>query len=175
MRTALISDLHLGSASGEDLLRDSGIREVLLQEISSAERLRLLGGAIELRALPQPEALERSRPFFEDVGAALAGREVVLVPGNHDHHLVEPLLERAELAGEELELEQRSPPTGVAAERIAAWLEEARLEIAYPGLWLREDVYATHGHYMDLHLTVPRAECVAAAAVMRGTGRPPDP
>jgi UDP-2,3-diacylglucosamine pyrophosphatase LpxH len=175
VRTALISDLHLGSASGEDLLRDPGIREVLLAEISSADRLVLLGDAVELRDLPQPEALELSRPFFEEVGAALAGREVVLVPGNHDHHLAEPLLESAELAGEELDLEQRSPPAGAAAERIAGWLGEARLEIAYPGLWLREDVYATHGHYMDLHLTVPRAECVAAAAVMRGTGRPPDP
>ena len=35
------------------------------------------------------------------------------------------------------------------------------LVLAYPGLWLRSDVYATHGHYLDCHnrvrdLRVPR-------------------
>ena len=30
-----------------------------------------------------------------------------------------------------------------------------RSSVAYPGLWLRDDVYATHGHYLDRHVTVP--------------------
>ena len=47
--------------------------------------------------------------------------------------------------------------------------------IAYPGIWLRDDVYATHGHYMDCHMSLPRVECVAAAAVMRAFGPVPDP
>src|SRR5439155_26605348 len=62
-----------------------------------------------------------------------------------------------------------------ATARMARWLGDARLEMAYPGAWLRDDVYATHGHYMDCHLTLPRLECIAAAAVMRGTGPIPDP
>jgi hypothetical protein len=175
VRTAIVSDLHLGSAAGEDLLRDRGVRERLLGELAGADRLVLLGDTLELRDLPIAVVLERARAFFEELGEAMAGREVVLVPGNHDHRLADPLLERQDLSGGDLALEQRQGPEGEALSRIAGWLEEARLEIAYPGLWLREDVYAFHGQYMDLHLTVPRAECVAAAAVMRVTGRPPDP
>jgi hypothetical protein len=100
----------------------------------------------------------------------MAGRQVVLVPGNHDHRLAEPLLERAALAAEELGLERRSEPIGEAQARIAGWLGDAALEVAYPGIWLREDVYATHGHYMDCHMTLPRLECLAAAVVARGFG-----
>ncbi len=44
------------------------------------------------------------------------------------------------------------------------------MTLAYPGVRLRDDVYATHGHYLDLHLTVPRMECVFAAAVGRVAG-----
>ena len=175
MRTAIVSDLHLGSAAGEDLLRDRGIRELLLERLSCADRLVLLGDTLELRDLPIAEVLERARPFFEGLGDAMGGRDVVLVPGNHDHRLADPLLERLDLAGEELALEHRGGPEGEGAARIGALLGDARLEVAYPGLWLRDDVYAFHGHYMDLELRVPRMECVAAAAVMRVTGRPPDP
>src|SRR6185436_5562082 len=32
-------------------------------------------------------------------------------------------------------------------------------------------VYATHGHYLDVHLTVPRLESIAASAMARVTGR----
>jgi predicted phosphodiesterase len=175
MRTALVSDLHLGSAAGEDLLRDRGIRARLLEQLAEADRLVLLGDSLELRDLPIAVVLERAAPFFEELGTAMAGREVVLVPGNHDHRLAGPLLERLDIGGEELGLEHRGAPEGDADRGVAALLGDARLEVAYPGLWVRDDVYAFHGHYMDLELRVPRAECVAAAAVMRVTGRPPDP
>ena len=176
MRTALISDLHLGSVSGEDVLHDAAIRELLFAEIAAAERLVLLGDAIELRDLPLAEALGATRSFFEALGEAMAGREVVYVPGNHDHLLAEPLLERRALADRPaLGLENRYRPAAGAAARIARWLRPARLELAYPGIWLRDDVYAIHGHYMDCHLTLPRIECIAAAAVMRRTGPLPDP
>lgn len=167
MRTAIVSDLHLGSAFGEDLLRDPGIRHVLLEEIGAADRLVLLGDVLELRELPLAVVLDAARPFFEELGEAMAGRSVILVPGNHDHRLAEPLLERPAVAGETLPLERRAPPTGEPAERLAAWLGDAELQLAYPGLWLREDVYATHGHYMDCHMSLPRLECIAAATAMR--------
>lgn len=178
MRTAIVSDLHLGSGFGEDLLRDAEIRRALLDEIADADRLVLLGDVLELRELPLPHVLESARPFCEELGAAMAGRPVVLVPGNHDHRLAEPLLEQLALASEELGLEHQAEPSGESLARIAAWLGDARLRIAYPGIWLREDVYATHGHYMDCHMSLPRMECVAAATTMR-TLRPlpalPDP
>lgn len=175
MRTAIVSDLHLGSATGEDLLRDPTIRRALLEEVAGADRLVLLGDALELRELPLARVLELTRPFFEELGEAMAGSRVVLVPGNHDHRLAEPLLEEVALAGGKLGLEHRATLQGEPARRIAAWLGEAELSVAYPGLWLRDDVYATHGHYMDCHMTLPRLECLAAAAVMRAAGGPPDP
>jgi hypothetical protein len=167
MRTAIISDLHLGSGFGEDLLRDDEIRRLLVDKLAGADRLVLLGDVVELRELPLATALKSARPFFEEVGELMAGRKVVLVPGNHDHRLAEPLLEQRALAGEPLRLEQRTEPADEVGERIAAWLGDAELEFAYPGIWLRDDVYATHGHYMDCHMSLPRLECIAAAATMR--------
>lgn len=167
MRTAIISDLHLGSAFGEDLLRDAEIRQVLLAELGAADRLVLLGDALELRELPLATALTSARNFFEELGEAMAGRPVILVPGNHDHRLAEPLLEQLGLAGRPLELEHHAGPSDEPATRIASWLGDAELQLAYPGIWLREDVYATHGHYMDCHMRLPRLECIAAAATMR--------
>jgi hypothetical protein len=176
VRTAIISDLHLGTAHGEDVVRDPAIRRVLLEEIDGADRLVLLGDVLELRELPMATVLETSRPFFEELGEAMAGRQVVLVPGNHDHRLAESLLEQVELSDQPaLGLEQQGSPPSGAAGQIAAWIGKAELDIAYPGIWLREDVYATHGHYMDCHMTLPRVECLAAATVMRVFGEIPSP
>ncbi len=35
MRTAIVSDLHLGSGTGEDLVSDPAIRAALLKQIAS--------------------------------------------------------------------------------------------------------------------------------------------
>jgi Calcineurin-like phosphoesterase len=175
MRTAIVSDLHLGSAAGEDLASDPALRPALLEEIAAADRLVLLGDVLELRELPLAAVLATVRPFFEEIGEAMAGRRVVLVPGNHDHRLAEPLLEGLALSGDTLDLEHRALPAGEPLTHLAGWLGEAELSVAYPGVWLRDDVYATHGHYMDCHLSLPRLECVAAATVMRAGGQPPNP
>ena len=52
VKTAIISDLHLGASSGSDVLRDPEIRAVLFEELRRADRLVLLGDAIELRERP---------------------------------------------------------------------------------------------------------------------------
>ncbi len=174
--TAIISDLHLGSLPGEGLLEHGSIRERLLGELARADRVVLLGDAVEMRDLPIGEALAASRPFFEELGEATGDTEIVLVPGNHDHHFAAPIIESAGVSSEaSLGLEQRTAPQGAAARRVAEWLGGDRLTLAYPGLWLRDDVYAMHGHHMDPHFTLPRAESVAAAAVARVTGPLPDP
>jgi hypothetical protein len=174
MRTAIVSDLHLGSATGEDLGSDAEIRQILFEEIASADRLVLLGDVLELRDLPLARVLAVVQPFFEELGKAMAGRRIVLVPGNHDHRLAEPLLEEISLGGSGLGLEHRALPAAGPTTRIAAWLGDAELSIAYPGVWLRDDVYATHGQYMDCHMSLPRLECLAAAAIMRTGGAPPE-
>jgi Calcineurin-like phosphoesterase superfamily domain len=174
MRTAIVSDLHLGVASDEDVLRDPAVRRILLDEIAGADRLVLLGDAVELRNLPLGPSLERARPFFEELREALGDVEITLVPGNHDHRLAEPLLDELSVAGEPLGLEHHHAPSPGPAALLDEWLGSARLTIAYPGLWLRDDVYATHGHYMDAHLALPRAECIAAATMIRLAGSLPD-
>ncbi len=85
------------------------------------------------------------------------------------------------LRGEEdqppsLELEQLLEPAEAspALERIAGWASPARVRVAYPGLWLRPDVYACHGHYLDCHLTVPTLERLSVGAMSRLLGRPAD-
>ena len=53
----------------------------LVEAVSDADRLVLLGDIVELRERPLAEALEVSRPVLEALGRAMAGRPVVLVPG----------------------------------------------------------------------------------------------
>ena len=40
-------------------------------------------------------------------------------------------------------------------------MPDCEVMLAYPGLRLRDDVYATHGHYLDLHMSVPTLETIA--------------
>lgn len=173
MRTAVVSDLHLGGIAGVDVAREGEEREALVEAVRAADRVVLLGDVVELRERPLADSLEVSRPVFEQLGHALAGRPVVLVPGNHDHALAEPWLARLRLDARGLPTETEWPvqPEEGAAGRIAAWMPEVELTLAYPGLHLRDDVYATHGHYLDLHLTIPRLESIAASAMARVTGR----
>lgn len=175
MKTAVISDLHLGLISGGDVLRDPEVRAVLAAELRGADRLILLGDAIELRERPVGAALAEARPVLEELGAAVGEIEVILVPGNHDARLAEPLLDRLSIEGAPLPLDAVADPSPGPTAELAAALAPARLRIAYPGIWLRDDVYATHGHYLDVHLTLPRVECIAAAAVRRLTRDIPDP
>jgi len=171
VRTAVVSDLHLGVLAASDVAREGKPLEALAEAVAGADRLVLLGDIVELRERPLAQALETARPLLEAVGRAMAGRPVVLVPGNHDHALAEPWLARLRLNGERLPSEAEWP---VGAEdgpagRMAAWMPDSEVTLAYPGLRLRPDVYATHGHYLDLHLTVPRLESIAASAMGRLT------
>ncbi len=176
MATAIISDTHVGGLSGEGLLEHPEVREVLLTEIAGAERVVLLGDIVEMRDLPIGVSLELAEPFLRAFADAVRGAEVIYVPGNHDHHVAEPIIDAAAQPGSPpLGLEQRDEPRSPTAMALAEALGGCELSIAYPGAWLREDVYATHGHHMDPHLTLPRAECVAAAAVARLRGPLPDP
>ena len=173
MRTAIVSDLHLGSGGNIDLLRSPEIRETLWAELADADEVVLLGDVIELRDRPLSEALELSRPFFEELWSATAGRRVVIVPGNHDYHLLDEWLERRRLTGAgELGLEQRIGVESGPLAQLTEGADSARVEVFYPGLWIRPGVYATHGHYLDRHLTVPTFERLAVAAVERVLGGP---
>ncbi len=131
----------------------------------------LLGDLLELRQGPVREALADAEAALRELGSALgAGREVVIVPGNHDYHLAAQWLERRFRLPGAVPLGRESavdwePSETLAA--VAAMLEPASVRAAYPGIWLRDDVYATHGHYIDRHTTVPAFERIAAGAMAR--------
>jgi metallophosphoesterase superfamily enzyme len=58
MRTAVISDLHLGTIVCADLARDPEHSVTLLVELAGADRVVLLGDVLELRDRPVGEILE---------------------------------------------------------------------------------------------------------------------
>ena len=172
-RTVVLSDLHLGSSGGIDLLRRPEFREPLWGALAEADEVVLLGDAVELRDLPLEAAIETARPFFDELGSAFGDGRVIVVPGNHDHHLLDGWLERRRLDGAgPLGLEQRIPVEDGPIAELVAGMGRAHVELAYPGVWLRSGTYATHGHYLDRHLTVPSFERLAVAAVERVIGGP---
>lgn len=172
MPTAIVSDLHLGVSSDADVARRPEALERLCATLERADRVVVLGDLLELRERRAEDVLERVAPVLRAIGAATAGRELVLVAGNHDYELVAPALERARLDGRgELPLEGvYAPHRDDLSGRVAALMAGPEISLAYPAMRLREDVWATHGHYADLHLTVPRVESVFAHTVARMVG-----
>jgi hypothetical protein len=173
--SAVISDLHLGARTKADLLRRPDVRRRLLAELEHVDQLVLLGDTIELRDGPIAGQLAAAAPFFEELGEALCGRRVILVAGNHDYQLASPWLERHRIGGSnrQLGLEQLSSPSrGDPLAHLAQRMPGTELVLAYPGVWLRPDVYATHGHYLDCHNHAATFECLAAAVSRRLIRKP---
>jgi hypothetical protein len=179
VRTLVVSDLHIGSASGADLLRRAELRAPLVEAAAQADRVVVLGDGVELRDRPKRDAAELAAPVFAELGQALGpDGELVVTAGNHDHGLVAGWIDgrlETEPSGF-LGLEERIEPehAGPLAAALARAAQPARVSVAYPGLWLRDDVYAFHGHYADLHATVPTFERLAMGAMARWVVRLPD-
>jgi hypothetical protein len=178
VRTLVISDLHLGKAEQTDLLRRADLREPLLEALRDTDRLVILGDALELREAANRDAVGIATPFFADVGRVLGpDKELLLLAGNHDHGIAGGWI-GARLESEPsgfLGLEQRFDPAeaGPLPRRLGEAALPARLQLAYPGVWLRDDVYALHGHYADIHATVPTFERLAAGAMARYVAKVP--
>ena len=177
MRTLVISDLHLGARSDVDVLRRPAAQHALLAALDGVDRLVVLGDLLELRHGPMHEALEAARPVLKAIGEALGpDGEVVLVPGNHDFRLVSPWLEwRSRNGPEPLGLQERAgPKASIGTRAIARMLQPASLDVVYPGIWLDDGVYATHGHYLDRHVTVPSFERLGSGVLGRVLRAPAD-
>ncbi len=159
------------------MLRRSGPLAGLVAVLQRGDRLVLLGDTLELRFGPLRDALATAAPVLGALGEAVGeDGEIVLVPGNHDHALLDDwLLARAaaEQEAPPLGLAETPPIEGAALRRLAASVTPARLRFAYPGLWLRDDVYATHGHYLDRLITIPTFERLGAGVMKRVAGALP--
>jgi UDP-2,3-diacylglucosamine pyrophosphatase LpxH len=166
VRTLVISDLHLGARLGRDVLRRPEALEALLYAIDGVERLVLLGDIVELAEGRSRQAMEAAEPVLRAIGERLGNeREVILVPGNHDAALVRPWL-RASVTtvGADSAIPRDATP---ALTRVTSWLEPARVRVHYPGVWLSDRIWATHGHYLDRHLLPEAAYGIARGALGR--------
>jgi hypothetical protein len=123
----------------------------LLDAIDGVQRLVLLGDVVELMEGRPQHALEIAEPVLRAIGERLGPeRRVTIVPGNHDAPLVRSWVrtqDRALRPTTEVPLDA-SP----ALARIVSWLAPAQVDVSYPGVWLSDRVWATHGHYLDVHL-----------------------
>jgi predicted phosphodiesterase len=179
VRTLVLSDLHLGARRPIDILRRPEPLDALCSGLARVDRLVLLGDVLELRQGPAREALAAAGPTLEAIGGALPrGAEVLILAGNHDHEIVAPWLAArgASQAPEPLGLGQTADASASPlGEALAARLgSRVDVRLAYPGFHLRDDIWATHGHYLDRLITVPTFERIAAGGMARIVGRLPE-
>jgi calcineurin-like phosphoesterase family protein len=152
VRTLVISDLHLGSRLERDVLRRPAALAALLDALDGVDRLVLLGDTVELMERRATQAMAIAEPVLRAIGARIGpGSEVILVPGNHDAPLVRRWLRTT---GGPAGVDATVPPDATAAlARVVEWLGgPARVRVHYPGVWLTDRAWATHGHYLDRHL-----------------------
>ena len=130
----------------------------------------------ELRHGPLRAALAAGLPVLGELAGAVGpDGEIVIVPGNHDHRLLRGWFERRAARPEVGSLGLESVAQWMEGDplaAVAAAVAPASLRVYYPGLWLRDDVYATHGHYLDRHITVPILERLGAGVMARIVGEP---
>ena len=151
MRTLVISDLHLGMRREQDVLTRREPLALLLKAVADVDRLVLLGDVVELSEGQPEHAMEVAEPVLRALGRRVGpGREVIVVPGNHDRALVASWIQPM---GDRLAVDS-SVPLDATAElaAVCSWLAPARVSARYPGVWLSERVWATHGHYLNRHL-----------------------
>ena len=139
-----------------------------------ADRVVLLGDMLELRERPLAELLERARGRSSSA-LGRAGRAARDARARQPRPPARRALARAAAARGPARSRRRtsgrSTRATALAGRLAALAARRRADAGLPGLCLRPDVYATHGHYLDLHMTVPRLESIAASAMGRLTRR----
>jgi hypothetical protein len=163
MRTLVISDLHLGSRLGRDVLRQPAALDALLDALKDVDRLVLLGDLLELTEARAQHAAAVAEPVMR----SLAGRvsEVLIVPGNHDRALLRPWMR---VHGVPRAVDASFPLDATPLlTLITGWLAPARVRVHYPGVWLNERVWATHGHYLDRHLLPEAAYGIARGLLGR--------
>lgn len=151
MRTLVISDLHLGQGGGISVLTRPRPLARLFEALDQHDRLVLLGDTVEMMEAHPAQTFPVAEPVLRALAEHLGeDKQVLIVPGNHDHWL---LGDWARAAGPGLARE------GVVATdasewlaTVLSWFEATNVEVHYPGVWLGEGIWATHGHYLNHYL-----------------------
>jgi Calcineurin-like phosphoesterase len=164
--TLVVSDLHLGARLGRDVLRRPEALGALLDALDGVERLVLLGDVVELLEGNAARSMPIAEPILRAIGARVGrAAEVIVVPGNHDAAFVRPWLrERGVPSSTDAAIPLDATP---ALARLTGWLKPASVRVHYPGVWLSDRVWATHGHYLDRHLLPEAAYGIARGALGR--------
>ena len=103
----LVSDLHLGTRAGADLAAPAAFRGAAGARGSRVPTRSCCWATSSSCATgPSPRCSSVARPFFDELGEAVGDGRIVVVPGNHDHQLLAPWLERRRIAARPLGLEQ---------------------------------------------------------------------
>ncbi len=155
-RVVVISDTHFGDA-GALFTRGDLVRGFLseLDELGDVDLLILLGDIWDLWRTRLSSAAASGAVFFRELAAWGGTRELVLVCGNHDHHVWsfhEESWERRGAGWEEAgELSLVIGPRREGEEPVCA-VEGVPLWMRYPFLALEangKSVLLMHGHHLD--------------------------
>lgn len=187
MRALVISDTHFGAWTGRDLLREEFFLERLAPQLEGIDELIFLGDLFDFLFGSVGDAVDAAGGLLDLIAANLAGKRLVFLAGNHDHHLVhrdaENRLEAQLAAGHspllsgEPALDSASPGPGYFRSFLARRLPGVEIEIAYP-TYSFGGVLCTHGHYLDPHarLSGSRGDRLLTRVLWGiATGGPEDP
>lgn len=166
MRTLVISDLHLGRRLDRDVLRRPAALAAMLRALEHVQRLVLLGDVVELMEGAPERAVQSALPVLRALGEQIGpGGEIIVVPGNHDRALITPWMQRC---GVPVDLDAAVPLDATALlAQVVSSLAPAQVRVHYPGVWLSDRVWATHGHYLDRHLLPEHAFGIARGLLGR--------
>ena len=186
MRALVISDTHFGAWTGRDLLREEFFLERLAPRLQGIDELIFLGDLFDFLFGSVGEAVDAADGLLRLIAEKLAGKRLVFLAGNHDHHLVhrdaENSLEARLAAGRsptdgEPVSESGSAGPGYFRSFLTRRLPGIEVEIAYP-TYSFAGVLCTHGHYLDPHarLSGSRGDRLLTRALWGiATGGPEDP
>jgi UDP-2,3-diacylglucosamine pyrophosphatase LpxH len=159
MRALVISDTHFGAWTGRDLLREDFFLERLAPQLQGIDELIFLGDLFDFLFGSVGEAVDASGGLLRLIAESMAGKRLVFLAGNHDHHLVhrdaENRIEAQLAAGRSPLITGESavtadPGPGYFRSFLARRLPGVEVEVAYP-TYSFAGVLCTHGHYLDPH------------------------
>jgi UDP-2,3-diacylglucosamine pyrophosphatase LpxH len=140
----VISDTHFGAWTGRDVLREEFALERLAPALEGIDELIFLGDLFDFLFGGVEEAVDAADGLLALIAAQMAGKRLVFLAGNHDHHLVHrdaenrleaqlasglsPTEEGSRLAGDDPD----RPGPGFFRSFLARRLPGVEIEIAYP-------------------------------------------
>jgi Calcineurin-like phosphoesterase len=186
MRALVISDTHFGAWTGRDLLGEEFFLARLAPQLEGIDELIFLGDLFDFLFGSVGEAIDAADGLLKLIAARMAGKRLVFLAGNHDHHFVyrdgENRLEAQLAAGRSPLLggepaDSGAPGPGYFRSFLARRLPGVEVEIAYP-TYSVAGVLCTHGHYLDPHarLSGSRGDRLLTRVLWGiATGGPEDP